>query len=85
MYNLTYENNYTEAKIPENPLIYFEDYNKKLLLWMSPLLLLTVWVNMYIVFNVCLFLLKYIMIVEIIRIKLYVQGNLNVRKGVKTV
>ena len=31
------------------------------------------------------FLLKYIMIVEIIRIKLYVQGILNVRKGVKTV
>ena len=58
MYNLIYENNYTEAKIPENPLIYFEDYNKKLLLWMSPLLLLTVWVNMYIVFNVCLFFVK---------------------------
>ena len=30
-------------------------------------------------------LLKYIMIAQIKRIKLYVQGNLNVKKGVKIV
>ena len=85
MSNFTHETNYTEPTLPEFPLVYFEDYYKKILLWMSPLLLLTVWVNMYIVFNSCLFLLNCIIIVEIIRIKLYVQENLNVRKVVTTV
>ena len=58
MYNLTQENNLTEPKLPENPLIYFEEYNNKLLLWMSPLLLLTIWVNIYIFFNIILFFAK---------------------------
>ena len=85
MYNLTDVNNNTEPKLPENPLIYFEEYNNKLLMWMSPLLLLTVWVNIYIVFNIVLYFAKDIMIAQIKRIKLYVQGNLNVKKGVKIV
>ena len=55
MYNLTGVINDTQPKLPENPLIYFEEYNNKLLLWMSPLLLLTVWVNIYILFNIILF------------------------------
>ena len=58
MYNLTDVKNDTQPKLPENPLIYFEEYNNKLLLWMSPLLLLTVWVNIYIFFNIILFLAK---------------------------
>ena len=58
MSNFTHETNYTEPTLPEFPLVYFEDYYKKILLWMSPLLLLTVWVNMYIVFNSCLFFAK---------------------------
>ena len=58
MYNLTQENHLTEPKLPENPLIYFEEYNNKLLLWMSPLLLLTIWVNIYIFFNIILFFAK---------------------------
>ena len=58
MYNLTDVNNNTEPKLPENPLIYFEEYNNKLLLWMSPLLLLTVWVNIYFVFNIVLYFAK---------------------------
>ena len=58
MYNLTDVKNDTQPKLPENPLIYFEEYNNKLLLWMSPLLVLTVWVNIYIFFNIILFLAK---------------------------
>ena len=58
MYNLTQGNNLTEPKLPENPLIYFEEYNHKLLLWMSPLLLLTIWVNIYIFFIIILFFAK---------------------------
>ena len=58
MYNLTGVINDTQPKLPENPLIYFEEYNNKLLLWMSPLLLVTVWVNIYILFNIILFFAK---------------------------
>ena len=58
MNNLTSENNYTEGELPENPITYFEEYNSKLLIWMSPLLFLTVWVNMYIIFNIFLFFAK---------------------------
>ena len=58
MYNLTDVKNDTQPKLPENPLIYFEEYNNKLLLWMSPLLVLTVWVNIYIFFNIILFFAK---------------------------
>ena len=58
MYNLSQEINVTEPKLPQNPLIYIDEYNKKLLLWMSPLLLITVWVNIYIFFNIILFLGK---------------------------
>ena len=58
MYNLTDVKNDTQPKLPENPLIYFEENNNKLLLWMSPLLVLTVWVNIYIFFNIILFFAK---------------------------
>ena len=57
MYNLTLGNN-TEPKIPDIPLVYFEEYKNKLLLWMSPLLLLTIWLNIYILFNTILFFSK---------------------------
>ena len=58
MYNWTDVKNETQPKLPENPLIYFEEYNNKLLLWMSPLLLLTIWVNIFIFFNIILFFAK---------------------------
>ena len=50
MFNLTADN-YTEPMLPENPLTYFVEYNYKLLLWMTPLLVLTIWVNIYILFK----------------------------------
>ena len=58
MYNWTDVKNDTQPKLPENPLTYFEEYNNKLLLWMSPLLLLTIWVNIYVFFNIILFFAK---------------------------
>ena len=58
MFNWTDVKNDTQPKLPENPLIYFEEYNNKLLLWMSPLLLLTIWVNIYVFFNIILFFIK---------------------------
>ena len=62
MYILTPENNstenFTEPKLPDNPLIHLEEYNNKFLLWMSPLLILTIWVNVYILFNIILFFAK---------------------------
>ena len=58
MFNWTDVQNDTQPKLPENPLIYFEEYNNKLLLWMSPLLLLTIWVNIYVFFNIILFFVK---------------------------
>ena len=57
MFNLT-AGNFTEPMLPENPLTYFEEYNYKLLLWMTPLLVLTIWVNMYILFNIILYFAK---------------------------
>ena len=50
--------NVTEVKLPENPLTYLEENNSKLLLWMSPLFLITVWVNIYILFYIFLFFAK---------------------------
>ena len=57
MFNLTADN-YTEPMLPENPLTYFVEYNYKLLLWMTPLLVLTIWVNIYILFNIMLYFAK---------------------------
>ena len=50
--------NYTEPKLPDFPLTYFKEYNSKIILWMSPLLILTIWVNIYILFNIILFFAK---------------------------
>lgn len=63
MYNLTQENNstgynFTEPILPEIPLIFYEEYSNKYILWMSPLLILTIWVNIYILFNVILYFAK---------------------------
>ena len=57
MFNLT-AGNYTEPILPGNPLTYLEEYNYKLLLWMTPLLVSTIWVNMYILFRWFKFTLK---------------------------
>ena len=46
MLNLT-DVNLTEPILPENTLTYFEEYNNKVLLWMAPLLVFAVWVNIY--------------------------------------
>ena len=58
MYLLRDVKNDTIPNVPEIPLTYYEENYKKLLLWMSPLLLVTVWVNIYILFYVILFLVK---------------------------
>ena len=50
--------NLTEPMLPENPLTYFEEYNNKVLLWMAPLLVFTVWVNIYTFFNIILYFVK---------------------------
>ena len=57
MLNLTAVN-LTEPILPENPLTYFEEYNNKVLLWMAPLLVFTVWVNIYTFFNIILYFVK---------------------------
>ena len=57
MDNLTQEN-YTEPKVPDNPIRYLEEYNRsvgRLVMLMSPLLLLTVWVNIYLVLKIILY------------------------------
>ena len=59
MYNDCVEKkNLTEPILPENPLTYFEEYNNKVLLWMAPLLVFTVWVNIYTFFNIILYFVK---------------------------
>ena len=50
--------NYTEPKLPENPVSFFKEYNSNLILWMSPILILSVWVNIYVFFNIILFFSK---------------------------
>ena len=58
MSNFTQENNYSTPILPEYPLIYGEGYSNKLLLWMSPLIVITLWVNIYIFYNVISFFVK---------------------------
>ena len=81
MYNLTHKDNFTEPELPENPLIYFKEYNNKLLLWISPLLVLTIWVNIYLLFNIIIFFVKmYNNCVEK-RNKSICTGKLKCKKG----
>ena len=82
MLNLTAVN-LTEPILPENPLTYFEEYNNKVLLGMTPLLVFTVWVNIYILFNIILYFVKMYNDCVEKRIKLYVKEKLNVKKDVK--
>ena len=57
MLNLTAVN-LTEPILPENTLTYFEEYDNKVLLWMAPLLVFAVWVNIYTFFNIILYFVK---------------------------
>ena len=92
MSNLTkdilYGNNYSEPLLPENPIRYVVDnvHLTRLMLMMIPFWVLSIWLTLYginvilcklfnVVYNLCVEKKK----------KLYVQGNLNVKKVVNTV
>ena len=92
MSNLTkdilYGNNYSEPLWRENPIRYVVDnvHFTRLMLMMIPFWVLSIWLTLYginvilcklfnVVYNLCVEKKK----------KLYVQGNLNVKKVVNTV
>ena len=92
MSNLTkdilYGNNYSEPLLPENPIRYVVDnvHFTRLMLMMIRFWVLSIWLTLYginvilcklfnVVYNLCVEKKK----------KLYVQGNLNVKKVVNTV
>ena len=92
MSNLTkdilYGNNYSEPLLPENPIRYVVDnvHFTRLMLMMIPFWVLSIWLTLYginvilcklfnVIYNLCVEKKK----------KLYVQGNLNVKKVVNTV
>ena len=92
MSNLTkdilYGNNYSEPLLPENPIRYVVDnvHFTRLMLMMIPFWVLSIWLTLYginvilcklfnVVYNLCVEKKK----------KLYVQGNLNVKKVVNNV
>ena len=92
MSNLTkdilYRNNYSEPLLPENPIRYVVDnvHFTRLMLMMIPFWVLSIWLTLYginvilcklfnVVYNLCVEKKK----------KLYVQGNLNVKKIANTV
>ena len=82
MDNLTHDIvNYSKPKLPENPIIYLEEYNNQLLMWMSPLLILTVWVNIYILFNIFLFFAKLYTDCTHKKNKTVCEGEFKCRKG----
>ena len=84
MLNLTAVN-LTEPILPENPLTYFEEYNNKVLLWMAPLLVFTVWVNIYTFFNIILYFVKMYNDCVKKKNKTVCKGEFNVKKDVKIV
>ena len=93
MSNLTqdilYGNNYSQPLLPENPIRYVVDnvHFNRLILMLIPFYVLSIWLTIYGV-NVILcnlFNVVYNLCVEKKEKKLYVQGNLNVKKGVKIV
>ena len=92
MSNLTqdilYGNNYSQPLLPETPIRYVVDnvHFNRLMLMLIPFYVLSIWLTKYGV-NVILcklFNVVYNLCVEKKK-KLYVQGNLNVKKGVKIV
>ena len=92
MFNLTqdilYGNNYSQPLLPENPIRYVVDnvHFNRLILMLIPFYVLSIWLTIYGV-NVILcklFNVVYNLCVEKKK-KLYVQGNLNVKEGVKIV
>ena len=93
MSNLTkdilYGNNYSEHLLPENPIRYVVDnvHFTRLMLMMIPFWVLSIWFTLYGI-NVILcklFIVVYNLCVEQKKKKLYVQGNLNVKKVVNIV
>ena len=84
MLNLTAVN-LTEPILPENTLTYFEEYNNKVLLWMAPLLVFAVWVNIYTFFNIILYFVKMYNYCVKKKNKTVCEGEVNVKKDVKIV
>ena len=81
--------NYTEPKLPENPIRYSREEKTRietLMLMMAPLWVMSAWFIIYvliIIFNYTCDAVK-IYVLKDIRRQL-VQGNLNVKKDVRTV
>ena len=92
MSNLTkdilYGNNYSEPLLPENPIRYVVDnvHFTRLMLMMIPFWVLSIWLTLY---GINVILCKLFNVVYNLGVekkkKLYVQGNLNVKKVVKIV
>ena len=92
MSNLTqdilYGNNYSQPLLPENPIRYVVDnvHFNRLILMLIPFYVLSIWLTIY---GVNVILCKWFNVVYNLCVekkeKLYVQGNLNVKKGVKIV
>ena len=87
--DILYGNNYSEPLLPENTIRYVVDnvHFTRLMLMMIPFWVLSIWLNLYGI-NVILcklFNVVYNLCVEKKEKKLYVQGNLNVKKVVNTV
>ena len=92
MSNLTkdilYGNNYSEPLLPENPIRYVVDnvHFTRLMLMMIPFWVLSIWLTLY---GINVILCKLFNVVNNLCVekkkKLYVQGNLNVKKVVNTV
>ena len=92
MSNLTqdilYGNNYSQPLLPENPIRYVVDnvHFTRLMLMLIPFWVLSIWLTIY---GVNVILCKLFNILSNLCVekgkKLYVQENLNVKKGVKIV
>ena len=92
MSNLTqdilYGNNYSQPLLPENPIRYVVDnvHFNRLILMLIPFWVLSIWLTIY---GVNVILCKLFNILSNLCVekgeKLYVQENLNVKKGVKIV
>ena len=86
--NILYGNNYSEPLLPEYPIRYVVDnvHFTRLMLMMIPFWVLSIWLTLY---GINVILCKLFNVVYNLHVekkkKLYVQGNLNVKKVVNTV
>ena len=83
-----YMDNYSKPVLPDNPIRYVEEHNDRivtLMLMMTPLCIMSSLLSIYGSFFSVKCQILYITFAVKRNRKLYVQGNLNVKKVVKTV